>query len=494
MSTQSAYLIATLTTSPSSEELEALSSRVSALEVRADLIGDLDPETLRRHFGGDLIYTLRSSSESGRGQERGDHRATRIAKASRGFDFVDLEIERDQVEELIRAIPAERRILSWHGRAAELDELRQRLEAMESVGGRYYKLVTEAQRTGDGLLPLAFARGAARDDLIAFASGAAGGWTRLLAPRLGAPVIYGSAGAEPAAPGQLSIERLRRDYGLPQLPQVRDLYGIAGNPVRHSLSPRLYNRMFRERGVAAAYLPFCVQAFGDFWLDVVESGSLEVLGFSLKGLSVTSPFKEIALAVSGATSPLAEHVGSANTLTLRRGVWEAESTDPEGVLGPLRTRNVDLADRRAVVVGAGGAGRAAVFALAHGRARVTLVNRSAERGRRVAAELDVEFAPYDDFDPSEFDVLVNATPLGRGDDDALPFDPARLAPTAAVVDLAYVPGAPTRLVRAVERVGAQAIDGREVLFAQAIPQARTMTGLELLPEQVRDLQEPENDS
>ena len=361
-------------------------------------------------------------------------------------------------------------------------------------GARLYKLIPEAVKTGDGLLPLAFAKGLERDDVISFASGAAGGWTRLLSPRLGAPVVYGSAGPEPAAPGQLSIERLCFDYGLPDLPVVRELYGIVGNPVRHSLSPRLYNRMFRERGMAAAYLPFSVDTFGDFWLDVVESGSLEVLGFSLKGLSITAPFKEIALAVSGATSPLAERIGSANTLTNRRGVWEAESTDPEGVLGPLRTRGLELAGRRVAVVGAGGAGRAAAFALARGGARVTLVNRSTERGRRVALELGLEFQPFEEFDPADYELLVNATPLGRGDGDELPFDPSRLRADSVVVDLAYVPEASTALVVAVRAAGAVAIDGREVLFAQAIPQSLTMTGEELSREQLDDLRAPESRS
>ncbi len=494
MSTESAYLIATLTAPPTGEELAALSGRVGALEVRADLVGDLDPETLRASFAGDLIYTLRSQAEGGRGAERDGDRESRIVESSVGYDLVDLEAARDNGSGLLAAIAPERRLLSWHGSASELDELRGRFATMEAIGARYYKLVPEAVTTGDGLLPLAFAKGIGRDDVIAFSSGAAGGWTRLLAPRLGARVVYGSAGWEPAAAGQLSIERLRLDYGLPELPEVRDLYGIVGNPVRHSLSPRLYNRMFRERGIPAAYLPFSVDTFGDFWLDVVESGSLDVLGFTLKGLSITAPFKEIALAVSGATSPLAERIGSANTLTNRRGVWEAESTDPEGVLGPLRARGMELAGRRVAVVGAGGAGRAAAFALARGGARVTLVNRSAERGRRVALELDVDFVPFEEFEPGAYDLLVNATPLGRGDGDELPFDPAHLRSDSVVVDLAYVPEASTALVSAVRAAGAVAIDGREVLFAQAIPQALTMTGEELSPDQLDDLRAPESRS
>ena len=141
------------------------------------------------------------------------------------------------------------------------------------------------------------------------------------------------------------------------------------------------------------------------------------------------------------------------------------------------------------MVGAGGAGRAAAFGLARGGARVTLVNRSHERGKRVAVELDVGFQAMDDFDPGAFSLIVNATPLGRGDEDELPFDPARLSPKAIVVDLAYVPAAPTRLVR--EVAGGTAVDGREVLLAQAVHQSLIMTGEQLSAKRARELMKAE---
>jgi 3-dehydroquinate dehydratase/shikimate dehydrogenase len=491
LSADSAYLIATLTTPPSAEELDRLNDQADALEVRADLMREVEPEKLRERFRGELIYTLRSRAEGGQGTSREAGRWEQISAAAERYDRIDLEADRDLTPDLLSLVPRGKRITSWHGRATELVELRQRLAAMEAVGASLYKLIPEARKTGEGLLPLAFLKSVSRTDVVAFASGPAGGWSRLLAPRLGAPVVYGSAGPEAAAPGQLSIDRLRADYGLPALPSVEFLFGIAGNPVRHSLSPRIYNGMFQERDMPCAYLPFHVDTFGDFWLDVVESGSLDVLGFKLCGLSVTAPFKEIALAVAGAASPLAERIGSANSLTNRGGVWEAESTDPEGLLGPLRGRGVDLVDLRVAVVGAGGAGRAAAFGLARGGARVTLINRSRERGKRVATELDVGFEALGDFDPGAFSLVVNATPLGRGDKGDLPFDPTRLSSEAIVVDLAYVPSAPTRLVREVRAAGATAIDGREVLLAQAIQQSLIMTGEQLSAKRARELMKAE---
>jgi shikimate 5-dehydrogenase len=129
-------------------------------------------------------------------------------------------------------------------------------------------------------------------------------------------------------------------------------------------------------------------------------------------------------------------------------------------------------------VGTGGAGRAAAEGLTAAGARVTLVNRSAERGERAASLLDLPFVNLDRFDPAGFDVLVNATSLGRGEEDALPFPLDGLRPGTAVVDLVYRE-TPTPLVRTARELGLAAVDGREVLLGQARGQLRLMTGREM---------------
>jgi shikimate dehydrogenase len=269
------------------------------------------------------------------------------------------------------------------------------------------------------------------------------------------------------------------DFGLPELPEVVRLFGIVGTDVIQSLSPRLHNHAYRHLGIDGLYLPFHVEAFGDFWLEVVESGTFGELGFELEGLSVTSPFKRVAVAVGGAVSPLSEWTGSANTLFKREGIWQADSTDGMGVTGPIRARGLEVSGRSVAIVGAGGAGRAAAAALSAEGAAVIMVNRGSERGRKAAADLRIPFCALDQFDPTPFDFLVNATPLGRDDDDELPFEPERLDNSAIVVDLAYLRSRPTRLVQAVRASGRTAIDGREVLLFQSIPQFELMTGCKM---------------
>ena len=212
----------------------------------------------------------------------------------------------------------------------------------------------------------------------------------------------------------------------------------------------------------------------------MESGLFDDLGMPLSGLSITAPFKGSALAVAGAASPLVERTGAVNTLIRQGGVWEAEVTDPVGVLRPLAERGITVGDRAAAVLGAGGAGRSAAFALSRAGARVTLVNRGEERGRETAAALGVDFEALADFDPGRFEILVHATPAGRGPGEEPPFDPARVSPGAVVIDLAYGEE-PTPLVAAVRALGAGTvgIDGREVLLYQGLEQFRMMTGREL---------------
>ncbi len=515
-----AGLIATLSRLPEPDEPDALAARLAALavphdavafvEVRADRAGsgagsgaDSGPgsgfghalpeaalRTLEERFAGELIYTLRSRAEGGTGPDDPVARAALLAAAGRDdrWTLVDLEAERDLVPAVLDAVPPKRRILSWHGPATDAAALERRFDRMAETPARFYKLIPAAVAPGEELAPLLLLRalgeraGSRREDVIAFASGAAGVWTRLLAPRLGAPLVFGAfPGDAPGAPGQPSVDRLIADYGLPALPSVETLFGVIGRPVGHSLSPRIHNRAYRALGIPALYLAFHAEHFGDFWLEVVESGLLDGLGFPLRGLSVTTPFKEPALAVAGVSSPRTAPIGAANTLVERDGVWEAESTDPEGVLLPLRALGVALEGSEAAVLGAGGAGRAAVVGLLEAGAEVTLVNRTEERGRRAAETLKVPFVPLAGFAgaaPERFRVVVHATSLGRQEGEPLPFDPALLAPDAVVVDLVYT-DRPTPLVTAVRSSGRTAVDGREVLLSQALEQFLRMTGREL---------------
>ena len=347
-----ATLVATLLDEPSSrgEELAALPNTVNWLEVRADLIGDLDVERLRRHFRGGLIYTLRSHAEGGRAGDGPSDRAGRLLAAANHYDLINLEGDRDLSPELLARIPSERRMISWHGPAIGAEQLKSKFARFAEVEARYYKLAPAAARSGDEIGPLSLLRYLSRSDTTAYATGPIGLWSRLASLALGSPLVFGAVGSPPDEP---SINRMIADYGLPNMMPFREIYGIAGNPVSHSLSPRLHNAGYRTLGREALFVPFHVESFSDFWDHLLAGSALHSLGIPIKGLTVASPHKEAALAAATKVSSIARGAGSANLLVRDNGYWRADTTDPDIVFMSSRERGVNVKQRRVAVIGCG---------------------------------------------------------------------------------------------------------------------------------------------
>jgi 3-dehydroquinate dehydratase/shikimate dehydrogenase len=474
-----ATLIATLTTlpSPDGQELSALQDRVDCLEVRSDLVGDLDADWLRSRFGGRLLCSLRSRAEGGNFEGSLNQRVDRLRRAARSYDLVEIEGERDFSPDLLDSIPAGKRLVSWHGPASGLSELEARFAHLSSVPASLYKLVTKAARSGDELAPLLLLNKLRRSDTIAYADGPLGFWTRLVAPRLGAPIVFGLVPGGPVIPTEPTINKLIEDYGLPALMPVEGIYGIVGSPVFHSLSPRLHNAAYRAMNYPALFVPFQAESFSEFWREVVEAGVLESLGMPIKGLTVASPNKEAALLITKTVGPIAQRAGSANILVRSNGSWKADTTDPEVVFMAHQKRGVQIQQKRAAVIGCGGAGRAIAVALAQSGAGVTLVNRGAERGTYAAQLLSLPYILLTEFSAEGYDIVVNATPVGRDDGEA-PFRIETLGEDAAIIDLVYG-SAPTPLITSARELEHVAIDGREVLRAQVLRQFQLMTGTEM---------------
>ena len=481
-----ATLIATLSTPPSLDgrELSALPASVEWLEVRADLVGDLDPHWLRSRFRGRLLYALRSLAEGGHDESADEQRHDRLKRAARDYDLIEFEGGRDFSSQLLDEIPVEKRLVAWHGPANGLAALKDKFAQLSSVPASFYKLVTWAAKWGDEVAPLSLLSSLGRPDTIAYSTGPLGFWSRLIAPRIGAPLIFGLVPNGTVVASEPTINKLIEDYGLPQLPPLEGIYGIVGSPVFHSLSPRLHNAAYLETNYPALFVPFHVESFSEFWREIVEGGVLDSLNMPIKGLTVASPHKEAALLAAGTVSQMARRAESANILVRENGSWKADTTDPEVVFMVNRLRGVMMEHKRAAVIGCGGAGRAIAAALAQSNAGVTLVNRGAERGHYAAQLLDLPYTPLPGFSAEGYDIMVNATPVGR-DDGETPFEVETLREDAVVIDLVYG-SAPTPLVVGTEARARTAIDGRQVLLTQVLRQFQLMTGMEMPAALVRE--------
>ena len=254
------------------------------------------------------------------------------------------------------------------------------------------------------------------------------------------------------------------------------LAGVLGFPVAHSRSPAMHNAAFRELGLDWRYLPLPVAP------PLFDAVVRALPGSGFAGANVTVPHKLAAHALSDELSDAAAAIGAVNTLSFRNGAIAGDNTDGAGLLDAI---GEPVAGRRAVVLGAGGAGRAAVWALREAGAEVAVWNRTSERAAALAEELEVEHVRQ----PAGAEVLVNATSVGLehgrrrgesgGGEEAVLWA-LRLEggdPPPLVVDLVYGEG-PTALAAWAERGGARVVDGLEVLVRQGARSLALWTGAE----------------
>jgi len=316
----------------------------------------------------------------------------------------------------------------------------------------------------------------ARGSLTLFGMGSRGLYSRILAPFLGSEMLFVARDASAiAAPGQLTLDQARQIYGDEgATPAPRACFAVVGNPARHSLSPKIHNRMFRDEGVPAAYSIIELPMFEEILVEMLADRR-----FAPAGISVTAPFKEDAyrcaseLGYRATIGSNAERCRAVNTLVrFRDGSGElrviAENTDVDGFESGLsRILEDEDRDLHAAVIGAGGTARAALLAAENLGVRATVYNRTIEKGGALARELGVASAPLGALGAFDGEVVINTTT--GGSDLVLPdalFRPGRL-----FIDVAYASGTTEFADRARER-GMIVFDGYDLLIAQARRQSK----------------------
>lgn len=254
-----------------------------------------------------------------------------------------------------------------------------------------------------------------------------------------------------------------------------EVYGLIGNPVGHSRSPPMHEAGYAACDIDARYVTF--EPAADAGATAVESAA--TLGIA--GLNVTIPFKQDVLDAVD-PDPLAARIGAVNTIDFGSDPPSGHNTDATGLIRALEHHDVAL-EGRAVVVGAGGAGRAAAFALAAEGASVAVANRTAERAADLAEAVCAAegtgvatghgLGELPELVP-EADLLVNATSVGmEADDSPVPRD--CLHADLAVLDAVYTP-LETRLLREAAAAGATTVDGAWMLLFQGVDAFERWTG------------------
>jgi 3-dehydroquinate dehydratase type I len=396
------------------DTIRALPSGDHGVEVRAERFPSIDLHAIRAATGNPILLTYRGSRVPGV-----------QAALDAGIDLIDVEWH-----EGVEVIAPDRTVISHHD-YEDVRDVERIAQKMLALGCVYTKLAATPHDFADNerllkLLPSTSVIG----------MGERGLYTRILAPFRGAELTFVAAG-NVAAPGQLTLERALEIYG--REPQRADkVFAVVGNPAGHSLSPSIHNRLFREKGAAAAYTIASIERFDEI-TDAFLRGEP-------CGLSVTTPFKDDAFAFAVEEhADIAENAMRAravNTLVNIGGRIVADNTDVDGFAALLPPA------RRAAVLGAGGTARAALVALRNAGIEATVYNRTHGKGD----------APLEALASFDGDLIINTLPSGVDVD---------LPPCDTYIEAAYGGGA--RSVHAVVNTRHR-IGGLELLHAQAVRQ------------------------
>ena len=397
-----------------------------------------------------------------------------LKAAEAGFHIVDIELE--SIEKLPKTTMATVRekgaaiIISWHDFHAtkDLDAIYKRIEPFHPD---FIKLVPTARSLSDNLTLMRFL-GRMDDkssaEIVGICMGEAGIISRILGLRAGSAFTFAAATpGEETAPGQIAARTLIETYRVDQVDAATKVYGVAGNPISSSLSPLMMNTAFRRETVNAVYLALQTSKVDDLFKLAKE--------VPIQGLSVTMPLKQDVMPLLERTDPLSAKIGAVNTISrLPDGKFYGFNTDVAGIVGPLE-RRLPLKDAKVLVLGAGGAARAAVFGCRDKGAEVWILNRTPEDAQKLARQSGSKTIRREAVPKTHFDVIINATPVGMAGNKS----PQILGPddlnARVVFDLVYNP-LETPLLRMARQKGIPVITGVEMFVQQGARQFEIWTG------------------
>ena len=474
---------------PGDFETAILESRRDSdlLEFRLDFLdsSQLTPERMQDWValaGVPVIGTLRRKPFGGRFEGGAVEQLEVLGRIrGAGFSFLDIEVE---TLEAVGPAPLKkirdgswRLIGSYHDFRETPSDLQSIFQRILAVNADVVKIATLAADFADNLRLLELVSQGRRQGLpvIAVAMGELGVYSRLVAPSRGAMLTYASTRAgQETAPGQFTSRDLKGVYGLNTIDADTLFYGVIGHPIGHSLSPQVHNHAFRHLGLNCRYLP-------------LPTPELEAFAPYLKrfgGLSVTLPHKVPVLRHVDEQHPSVAACGAANTLVRREdGLW-AYNTDLDGVRHALRGC-LDGSPGRAVLLGAGGAARAAAAVLKDARWCVTVLARNGSRAEALAGDFGFEADSLERSSRYSGDLLINATPVGMS--PAIHESPVAGEELnyGTVFDMVYNPQE-TRLLREA-RKRARVVSGLEMFVGQAARQCFLWTGREAPLQEMREV-------
>ncbi|MGE5113665.1 MAG: shikimate dehydrogenase [Acidobacteriaceae bacterium] len=461
------------------EKAEGLVSDNSFLEFRLDYLKNPVAafprirKFLETRTDAVVIATCRRAQNGGKFKGSLSSQLDVLLKAgAAGCQIVDIELESAEAlkpGDLDKLRGRAAMLLSFHDfkRTRKIDDIFAR---MKPFAADFYKLVTTATSLYDNVLMMKFLQeNHDRYSLVGLCMGEQGIISRVLGLRAGSVFTFAAAGrGEETGPGQITAQELHTIYRIDTVDAATRVYGVAGDPVEHSLSPVMMNAAFRREAVNAVYLALHAKK-----LDDLISCAREI---PLSGFSVTMPYKEEIIAKLDKTDAVSAQIGATNTVVRGQdGRLFGFNTDVPGVTVPLEER-LSLAGAKVLVLGAGGAARAAVHGVKSRGAEVFILNRTPAEAQKLARKAHAKTIKRTDLAKLQFDVIINATPVGmggNGNGQSLLSDKELKA--RYVFDMVYNP-LETKLLALAKSKGLHTISGVEMFVQQGARQFEIWTG------------------
>jgi len=394
-----------------------------------------------------------------------------VKAATLGCHLVDIELESAshlKQADFVKLRRSANLILSFHDFRGT-KKLEETFSKMRQYPADFFKIVSTANSLHDNVVMMKFLEKHSHEhSLVGLCMGEQGIISRLLCVRAGSQFTFGSASAgEETAPGQVTARALRETYRIDQVDAATRVYGVAGDPVTQSLSPVMLNTAFRRENVNGVYLALHAKSMDDLMSCVKE--------IPIAGMSITMPYKEEILKHLDKTDPFTTKIGACNTVVRAQdGNLYGFNTDVTGVVRPLESR-IRLQGARILVLGAGGAARAAVFGLKERGAEVYILNRTPGPAQNLAKQARAKAINRIMLKKLEFDVIINATPVGmEGNRDPLPITEAELK-AKYFFEMVYTP-VETKMVKIARAKGMHVILGSEMFVHQGARQFETWSG------------------
>ena len=354
-----------------------------------------------------VILTLRRVSDGGKCtlQEKARRSLLIDTMKNGGFSYVDIEddVKKSDVEEAAHSLGM-KVIRSYHDFEGVPADIFSRVHSLASRGD-VAKIAVTPHNTADVMTLFRINEELKDVPKIIIGMGEWGVATRILYKKMGSILTFGSNG-KAVAPGMISARELKLLYRADQLNDNTGIYGIVGNPVMHSLSPQIHNPGFHKIHYNAVYVPFLSESIRSF-LALAEM-------LRMRGFSVTVPFKVDVVKYLGNITREVKQIGSCNTVVRVPNMWKGTNTDYYGFIHPIEKEIDDGRIKSALVIGAGGAAKAIVWALKMRNVKVMIVNRTKSKADELARLYGVGSDSLDNISLYEgkVDLVVQATNMG----------------------------------------------------------------------------------